>query len=84
LTGITERVSVDGAGNQSDGKSLWPPDFNDNRTVNILDVLPFKQHFGATDPTDPLYDRRFDLTPDGRINLLDLLKIKPYFGTSCT
>ena len=61
----------------------WPPDFNDSQHVNLLDILPLKPHFGATDPTDPLYDPRFDLAPDGRINLVDVLKIKPFFGTSC-
>ncbi len=77
----------------------WPPDFNDDRTVNILDLLltldtnadtvpdaGFKVSFGATDP-DPLYFPRFDLNMDGSINMLDFVgapnSFKSMFGLSC-
>jgi hypothetical protein len=62
----------------------WPPDWDDSQTVNLLDLLPFKPHFGATDPLDPKYDPRFDLNIDNAINLLDLLPFKPFFNLSCT
>ena len=61
----------------------WPPDFDDSQTVNLLDLLPFKQHYGATDPTDPLYDPRYDLNTNGAVNLLDLLPFKVFYGLSC-
>jgi hypothetical protein len=74
----------------------WPPDFSDNQTVNILDLVftldtdadtvpdaGFKDSFGATDP-DPKYFPRFDLKIDGTINLLDLLPFKRFYGLSCT
>jgi hypothetical protein len=41
----------------------------------------FMSHFG-----EPNYNRRFDLTADGRINILDLgtFFAQGAFGTSCT
>ncbi|MCH8346696.1 MAG: hypothetical protein IIC87_07200, partial [Chloroflexi bacterium] len=59
----------------------WPPDFDDSQRVNLLDVLPFKQHLGAT--VAPA-SSRFDLSPDGVINILDVLRLKPFYGLSCT
>ena len=69
----------------------WPPDFRDDRTVDINDLLgdpiSFKNSFGATDP-DPLYFPRYDLNMDGSIDILDLLatpnSFKSMFGMSCT
>jgi hypothetical protein len=68
----------------------WPPDFNDSRNVNLVDLVgvpnSFKTSFGATDP-DPLYFARFDLSMDGSINLVDLVGVpnsfKSTFGLSC-
>ena len=78
----------------------WPPDWNDDRTVNLPDLLltldtdadtipdaGFKTSLGATDP-DPLYFPRFDLNMDGTIAIDDLLGVpnsfKSLFGLSCT
>ncbi len=61
----------------------WPPDFDDSQTVNLLDLLPFKQHFGAVDPQDPLYEARYDLQADGDIDIQDLLPFKQFFMLSC-
>jgi hypothetical protein len=61
----------------------WPPDLDDNQRVNLWDLLPFKQHFGATDPTAPVYNPRYDLNADERINIVDVLRMKPFFGLSC-
>ena len=61
----------------------WPVDADDNQFVNLLDVLPMKQHFNTTDP-DPGYNPRFDLQDqNGTINLLDVLPYKAFFLTSC-
>jgi lysophospholipase L1-like esterase len=61
----------------------WPPDWDDSQTVNLLDLLPFKPHFNATDPLDPKYDARYDLNTDDAINLLDVLVFKPFYSLSC-
>jgi glucose/arabinose dehydrogenase len=61
----------------------WPVDADDNQFVNLLDVLPMKQHFNTTDP-DPDYNPRFDLKDqNGTINLFDVLPYKAFFLTSC-
>jgi hypothetical protein len=61
----------------------WPVDADDNQFVNLLDVLPMKQHFNTTDP-DPDYNPRFDLQDqNGTINLFDVLPYKAFFLTSC-
>ncbi len=63
----------------------WPPDWDDSQVPNLLDLLPFKAHFNATDPMDPRYGRRYDLFADGANNLLELLPFKPYFNDNrCT
>ena len=61
----------------------WPPDFDDNKVINVLDlgvILP--PRFGtAVPPTSP----RYDLVPDGFINILDVgMTLPPYFGYMCT
>jgi len=68
-----------------DGVSLpdWPPDFDDDRTVTISDLLPFKPHFGAASPSDSVYDARYDLNMNGAINIADLIPFKPAYGQGC-
>jgi len=59
-----------------------PADFNDNQSVNIVDVLAMKPVFRSTEG-DGTYVARNDLTADGAINISDVLTLKPYFGTTC-
>jgi hypothetical protein len=69
----------------------WPPDFNDDRMVDVYDLLgapaSFRNSFGASDP-DPPYYGRYDLSMNGTIDVLDLLgtpnSFKRSFGTGCT
>jgi hypothetical protein len=56
----------------------WPPDINNDRSVNILDVLLFKG------PISGAYDSRYDLNADSAINILDVLLYKPLIGMACT
>lgn len=66
------------------GGDAWPPDFDVNGMVNLLDVLKLKPAYLKSDP-DPAYDVRFDLADqDGTINLTDLLPIKQYFLMRCS
>ena len=46
----------------------WPPDFDDNQIVNIIDVLAFDLSVGGA------------IT----INIIDVLAMKPVFDESCT
>jgi hypothetical protein len=61
----------------------WPPDWDDSQSVDLMDLLPFKPHYGAADPSDPLYEPRYDLNMDGGIHIPDLLPFKPFFNLSC-
>lgn len=64
--------------------SPFPPDFDDNQAVNLQDLLPFKQHYRATNPSDPRYDARYDLGADGDIDLADLIPhFKQFYASSC-
>jgi hypothetical protein len=56
----------------------WPPDLNNNASVNILDVLLYKPVLGAP------YNPRFDLNADQKVSILDVLLYKPVLGASCT
>ena len=57
----------------------WPPDFDNNQTVNISDVLALKPVFNQPSPPD-----RFDLVPSGTIGISDVLALKPVFNETCT
>lgn len=63
----------------------WPQDLDNNRLINILDVVKMTPPvFGTSMPDEP-YERRKDLQPDAIINILDIFKMTPpVFGTSCT
>ncbi len=63
-----------------DGLGLpdWPPDFDDSRAIDIIDVLALKPVFGAISV-------RHDLDASGgTVNILDVLALKPVFNKSCT
>lgn len=60
----------------------WPPDFNDDQTVNIFDLALFNPHFGSSEG-DPNYDPRYDLDINGSIDILDILPFKEYLGQTC-
>jgi hypothetical protein len=64
----------------------WPPDINDNGTVNLSDVVAFAPWFNqiGPNPPNPLYNARFDLNASGSVNLSDVLAIGPFFNKSCT
>ncbi len=60
----------------------WPADQNNDRLVNIVDVLAFKTAFGSS-VGDASYVPRTDLNADSTVNIVDILQIKPFFGDSC-
>jgi hypothetical protein len=63
----------------NDEPDAWPPDFNDDLTVNIVDVLPIRGAYGSTAPAD----RRYDLNADGQIAIADVLLVRNYYGATC-
>ena len=64
------------------GDNAWPPDFNNDRFVTIVDVLGYKGKIGAR-LGDTNYTPRYDLNADGFITIGDVLLMKPYIGKSC-
>jgi hypothetical protein len=60
----------------------WPADFDDNRKVDISDVLAIKPDFGGT--VGETASARSDLIPDGTIDISDVLKLKPFFNKTCS
>ena len=57
----------------------WPPDLNDDRSVNLTDVLTYKPFVGSGS-----YSARHDLNMSGTLDILDLLRLKDNFGDSCS
>jgi hypothetical protein len=71
----------------------WPPDFNDDRFINVTDVFKVLPPVFGSSPGNPDtnddgiidWSPRADLNPDGFINITDVFKVlPPFFGQSCT
>ncbi len=72
-------VGTDPAARCDDAVGLpdWPPDFNNDKTVNILDVahmFPFWLGVQA----------RHDLNADGAVNIVDVSRMFPFWLLTCT
>ena len=61
----------------------WPPDFNDNRSTNIIDIIMLGPAFN-TSPPNPAYNARFDLDADNNVNIIDVIAMGPFFNRGCT
>jgi hypothetical protein len=73
-------------GTNNEPVDAWPYDFDDNRAVNISDVLALKPVFssqGAPNPS-PNWNPRMDLNQSNSVNISDVLALKPVFLTTCT
>lgn len=61
----------------------WPPDLDNNKAVNITDVVKFRPVlFSSSGQAN--YNRRFDLDASKTINITDVLKYVGIIMTSCT
>jgi Zn-dependent metalloprotease len=70
------------ADDEADDK--WPPDLNDDQTVNIVDIVQLTPPTFGSQSSDPAYSARIDFNPDGVINILDIAQMTPpVFGSSC-
>jgi hypothetical protein len=56
-------------------------DGNGDRTVNVLDLLPFRRTYGLTD-ADPGFDSQFDSDGNNIVNILDLLSFRRNYLTT--
>ena len=82
---IEEYIGTDPNDNCPDGATdaAWPPDINNDKTVNTLDVGAFRSVFSSK-VGDANYNRRYDLNADQVINLSDIYILRNYNGKSCT
>jgi hypothetical protein len=65
--------------------SPWPPDIDDNRVINILDVGEVLPPWFGLSSDHPNWEPRRDLDPNSVINVLDVGKmLPPWFGQSCS
>jgi hypothetical protein len=62
--------------------NAWPVDFNNDRQVNLLDILALKSSFG-TKIGEAAFQVRVDLDADLSITLLDVLMLKKTYRTMC-
>jgi hypothetical protein len=66
----------------------WPPDFNDDRLINIIDIVKITPPVWGSIPGADYYQRRRDIAPDDVINIIDLNKLLPAplgaWGQLCT
>jgi hypothetical protein len=79
-----DEVVIGTCPNVACGANAWPPDFDDNEVINILDVgqlLP--PRYGMTS-SDPGRDRRYDIVPNGVIDGANLDKEIGFFGLTYT
>jgi len=61
----------------------WPPDFNDDRKANIVDVLFFGDKMNKKVADNPSL-KRYDFDMNGTINIIDVQYMSPYMSKSCT
>ena len=61
----------------------WPPDFNDDQSVNIFDVNILGPAFFSTAPGPP-YQARLDISPNNGIDIFDVNRLGQFFFLSCT
>jgi len=59
------------------GPNAWPPDMNDDQSVNILDVFEMFPFWLSV-------SNRHDLNADGPVNILDVFRVFPFWLSSCT
>ena len=72
---IEEFVGTDK--NVNCGPNVWPPDFNNDGKVDVLDIVSLASQVGG------IYSARYDLNADGEVNAADIDIMPVYYNTSC-
>jgi hypothetical protein len=67
-----------------EGPDPSPRDNNDDRRINLSDVVRYGPVFNSPSPGNPNYQARYDLNGNGDVNLSDIILLGPAFNTSCT
>ena len=76
-------IRTDKADNCADNTNdaAWPPDFNNDKAVNMTDVDLLKAYFGQRVKGEN--NRRYDLNADKTINLSDVFLLRNFYGRGC-
>ncbi len=85
-TDPTEHCAADTiANNDLLGPDHWPLDFDDNRLLDLGDILKYNLPWEAVGPEGPatLYTQRLDLNADNVIDLGDVLQFNLVWEVSC-
>jgi Tol biopolymer transport system component len=61
----------------------WPPDYDDNQTVNVLDFTRWKTYFPDPMPLNSNAAKRSDLNASDSVDVLDFTIWKAYFPSTC-
>lgn len=64
------------------GVNAWPPDFNNDGVVNVVDLQMFATHYN-TSVGQAGYSTRFDLNADGKIDQADFNVLNQYYFKHC-
>ena len=71
------------AANDEPPPDRWPPDLNDSRTVNTVDIGFFVPLLNESAPGPP-YEVRYDITFNGVINTVDVGRLIPFLNETCS
>lgn len=63
--------------------AAWPPDFDNNTQINILDLQQYNGRIGYG-VGDESYVQRLDLDANGQVNIVDLQLFRGRMGQSCS
>ncbi len=72
----TTEVYIGTDPNVACGVNAWPPDFDNNRAINIDDIFKINSKIGSA-------DMRYDLNLDGTVNIFDVNIVRNNFGKTC-
>ena len=66
------------------GTRAWPPDINDDHSVDISDVVVLTGNFGRRVPPTPARPNIAPDPPDGFIDVIDIARMTGLFGQRCS
>jgi uncharacterized protein YkwD len=78
----TSRLCARTTGANDENPDSMPADFNDDRTVNVQDVLTYALHWNKLSG-QPGFSTRWDLNADGRNDLSDVSMMGSRYNTAC-
>jgi hypothetical protein len=79
MDGVPMREEFTFGNVESDAFFAFYGDSNGDRTVNVIDLLAFRQAYNSVDG-DGNYNYAMDFQANGLINVLDLLPFRTRFG----